>query len=107
VDKATRATVVWTSAGDGSRIGPMRFIFWVILTAFAYVCYMVGDDVFVHDQTFGEAWKGSPHQLIQNMGQLATMAWQYKFVSLIFFGIVSAILLVRLVPDVKNQVQRR
>ncbi len=85
----------------------MRFAVWVILTALAYVCYMVGTDVFVHDQTFSEAWKGSPHQFIQSLGQLATMAWQYKVVSLIALGILSAVLLVRLVPDVKNQVQRR
>ena len=85
----------------------MRFFFWMILTALAYVCYMVTNDVFAHDQTFSEAWKGSPHQLIQSINQLATMAWQYKVVSLIALGILSAVLLVRLVPDVKNQAQRR
>ncbi len=107
MDKETRAPVVWTSVGHGPRIGLMRFAFWVILTALAYVCYMIGNDVFAHDQTFSEAWKGSPHQLMQDIGQLATMAWQYKVVSLIVLGIVGAVLLVRLVPDVKNQVQRR
>jgi hypothetical protein len=107
VDKKTKTPVVWTEAASRHRIMPMRFIMAVIVAAMGYVAYMIGNDVFTHDQTFVEAWKGAPQQFIQSLGQLAVLAWQYKVVTLIALGIVTAVLLVRLVPDIKNQAQRR
>ncbi len=85
----------------------MKFVITVIVTAIAYVLVMLGNDVFAHDQSLSEAWKGSPHQFIHSLGELAMLAWQYKVVTLIAIGIITAILIVRLVPDVKNQAQRR
>jgi hypothetical protein len=85
----------------------MKIVIAVIAAAFGWVVIMIGNDVFAHDQTFAEAWKGSPHQLLHSLGDLAVMAWQYKVVTLIALGILTAVLLVRLVPDIRNQAQRR
>lgn len=85
----------------------MKIVIAIVATIFGWVVIMIGNDVFAHDQTFSEAWKGSPHQLIQSLSTLAGMAWQYWAVSLIALGILSAVLLVRFVPDIRNQAQRR
>lgn len=107
VDKQSRAPVVWTAGGSRHRISLMKPVMTVIAAALGYVVYMIGNDVFAHDQTFSEAWKGAPHQFIQSVGQLAWLAWQYWVVTVIALAIATAVLLVRLVPDIKNQAQRR
>jgi|HubBroStandDraft_6_1064221.scaffolds.fasta_scaffold2230641_1 hypothetical protein len=85
----------------------MKLVIVLIITAIAYVLVMLGNDVFAHDQSLAEAVKGSPHQFVHSLGELAALAWQYKVVTLIAVGIAVAVALVRPVPPVKNQAQRR
>ena len=87
-------------------MNPMKIILSAIAAAIAWVFIMIGMDVFGHDQTFSEAWKGAPQQFLHSLGDLASLMWQYKVVSLIALGILVAVLIVRLVPDMKNQAQR-
>jgi len=84
----------------------MKVVLTIIAASVAWVFIMIGMDVFGHDQTFSEAWKGSPQQFLHSLGELASLMWQYKVVSLIALGILVAVLIVRLVPDMKNQAQR-
>ena len=72
-----------------------------ILAAIVFLLAMLGVDVFVHDQTLYEALKGSPHQIWHYLGVLAVWAWQYKLGTLLVFAIVTAIVYIRRVPDVK------
>jgi hypothetical protein len=81
----------------------MRFVFASLLAVVGFMFAMIGVDVFVHDETLGEAWKGYPHQFVQSMGSLFALAWQYKFVTFIFCAIALAVLYVRVVPPIKNQ----
>ena len=78
---------------------PMKAVMIVLVAAIAFAVIMISLDVLVHDQTLSEAWKGSPDQFWQSMLDLVSLAWQYKVVTAIVFGIIVAILLVRQVPD--------
>ena len=73
-----------------------------VLAAIGFLLAMLGVDVFMHDQTLAEAWKGSPHQIWHSLGVLAGWAWQYKLGTLLVLAIVTAIVYIRGVPDVKT-----
>ncbi len=75
----------------------------VIAAAIVFVPAMIVVDVFVHDETIYEAWKGLPHQIVHWLADLFILAWQYKFVTIVAFAIAMAIVYVRFVPDIKNQ----
>jgi hypothetical protein len=79
----------------------MSAMFVAILAAIGFLLAMLGVDVYMHDETLAEAWKGSPHQVWHFLGTLAVWAWQYKLGTLLVFGIVMAIVYIRRVPDVK------
>ena len=71
--------------------------------ALGFVAVMIGMDVFAHDQTFHEAFKGTPHQFAHSLNDLLGLAWQYKFPTVVAFAIAIAVLYVRRVPEVGNQ----
>lgn len=77
-------------------------MFIAILAAIGFLLVMLGVDVFMHDQTLAEAWKGSPHQVWHFLGVLAGWAWQYKLGTLLVFALVTAIVYIRRVPEVKS-----
>ena len=81
----------------------MKLLIAAFIGTVAFLFGMIGLDIFVHDQTFHEAWKGTPDQFLYSVGYLMVLAWDYKFVTLIAFGITTAIILVRVVPEIKNQ----
>lgn len=74
-----------------------------LLAAVGFLVAMIVVDVFAHDQTLYEAWKGSPDQFWQSLGSLVLLAWQYKIVTVIAFGLAIAVLFVRGVPDLRNR----
>jgi len=81
----------------------MKFLFAAMVAALGFVLAMIGMDVFGHDQTWHEAFRGLPHQFVRSFGDLLGLAWQYKFPTVIAFAIVIAVLYVRRVPEVRNQ----
>jgi TRAP-type uncharacterized transport system fused permease subunit len=81
----------------------MKFLMASLIAVLGFMFTMIGVDIFVHDETFQEALKGYPSQFIQSVGDLFALAWQYKFVTLVAFAILMAVLFVRGVPEVRNQ----
>jgi len=81
----------------------MKIVIATFFGTVAFLLGMVGLDILVHNQTLHEAWKGSPDQFVHFLGYLIMLAWQYKFVTLVAFGITTAILIVRVVPEIRNQ----
>lgn len=81
----------------------MKFLSASVVAFFGYVIAMLGVDVFAHDQTFHEAFKGLPNQIAHSFGDLFGLAWQYKFPTIVAFAIVIAVFYVRRVPEVRNQ----
>jgi ABC-type uncharacterized transport system permease subunit len=81
----------------------MRLLFASIIAALGFVLAMIGMDVFAHNQTFHEAFKGLSHQAVDWLSQLFVLAWQYKFVTIVFFAIVIAAIYIRQVPEIKHQ----
>jgi hypothetical protein len=81
----------------------MKIVIAMFFGTAAFLLGMIGLDIFVHDQTFSEALKASPNQFMHSLAYLVLLAWNYKFVTLIAFGIATAIILVRIVPEIRNQ----
>jgi len=84
------------------KIVTMKILAASLATVAGYLLYALGVDVFVHDQTLYEAWKGFPYQLSRSVSDLLALAWQYKFVTLIVFAIATAVVYVRRVPEIRN-----
>ncbi len=81
----------------------MKIVVALVVAAIGFMVVMTGVDVFVHDETIYEAWKGAPHQIEHWLADLFILAWQYKFVTIVAFAIAMAIVYVRFVPEIKNQ----
>jgi len=81
----------------------MKILIATFFGTVAFLFGMIGLDILVHDQTLQEAWRGSPYQFMHSLAYLIVLAWDYKFVTLIAFGIATAIVLVRIVPEIRNQ----
>jgi hypothetical protein len=81
----------------------MKWLLASMVAAFGFLLVMIGMDVFGHDQSFHEAFKGMPHQLARSLGDLVGLAWEYKFPTIVAFAIVIAVFYVRRVPEIRNQ----
>jgi Co/Zn/Cd efflux system component len=81
----------------------MKFLFASMVAVFGFVLAMIGMDVFAHNQSFHEAFRGMPNQFVHSLGDLLGLAWQYKFPTVVALAIVIAVLYVRIVPEVRNQ----
>jgi len=81
----------------------MKYLLALTLAALGFVLTLVGMDVFAHDQTYHEVFKGMPIQMVHSVGDLFGLAWQYKFPSFVAFAIAMAVLYVRRVPEIRNQ----
>jgi len=95
--------VVWTVDCGLHKIKDMKAVVVGIIAALGLLAVMLAAGMLIHDQTLSEAWKGSPDQFWQSLDSLLMMAWQYKVVTMIVFGIVTAVLYVRRVPEIKNR----
>jgi TRAP-type uncharacterized transport system fused permease subunit len=81
----------------------VKFVMASFVVVLGFMFTMIGVDVFVHNETFQEAWKGYPSQFLQALRDLLLLAWQYKFVTIVAFAIAIAVLFVRRVPEIRNQ----
>jgi hypothetical protein len=98
--------VVWTREGWGHKMIKMKFLFACIVIA--AICFFGGFGVMVvdlleHDESVTEAFSNAPSHLMHSFGDIALLAWQYKFVTFIAFAIVIGIFFIRRVPEVRNQ----
>lgn len=80
----------------------VKFVVPSTVAFIGYLLYMIGIDVFVHDETFYEAWKGSPVQFWRSLSDLCVLAWQYKWATIVVFATAMVIVYIRRVPEIKN-----
>jgi len=85
------------------RLDLRKAVYACIVAAGAWLVVLLASDVWVHDQTLGEALKGAPQQMVASIGALFAMAWQYKLAALLVCAVIATIIYLRHVPVVKSR----
>ena len=95
-----KPVLAWRDSSRRTKIKPKKVLITCGVALAGWLVVLLCIDVWEHDQTLVEALKGAPHQMLDIMGSLWAMGWQFKLGALVVICVVATIFYIRQVSEV-------